>query len=200
MTDPLPLTDRQANRLITVLRPGRDLDVAATELGIDLRAVWARARTDTRLAIALAGRDPDVLAERGRTLRADYLRLLALGLCPGRAELILGISGAGAWRGNDPTFAAACDAVSAASPPGGASRVIRLTPQRVARFLEELSQPGTTVIAAAAAIGVTSAAIYQRRGRDEDFAKAMDDAREYARQADPSGQGESDAVLGCAPP
>ncbi|PKW05318.1 hypothetical protein SAMN05428944_7667 [Streptomyces sp. 1222.5] len=114
MTDPVPLTGRQANRLITALRHGRDLDVAATELGIELRAVWARARTDTRLAIALAGRDPDVLEERGRTLRADYLRLLALGLSPGRAELILGITGAGAWRRDDPTFAAACDAVSAA--------------------------------------------------------------------------------------
>ncbi|SEE39226.1 hypothetical protein SAMN05216532_8059 [Streptomyces sp. 2231.1] len=167
-----------------MLRPGRDLDVAATELGIELRAVWARAQTDTRLAIAPAGRDPDVLEERGRTLRADYLRLLAVGvgLSSGRAELILGIRGAGAWRGDDPTFAAACDAVSAASPLGRASRVIRLTPQRVARFLEELSKPGTTVVAAAA-IGVSSTAIYQRRGRDEAFAKAMDDARASARQA-----------------
>ncbi|PKW12446.1 hypothetical protein SAMN05428944_0293 [Streptomyces sp. 1222.5] len=83
-----------------------------------------------RLVIALAGRDPDVPEERGRTLRADYLRLLDLGPSSGRAELILGISGAGAWRGDDPTFAAACDAVSAASHPCGASRVIRLTPQR----------------------------------------------------------------------
>lgn len=153
--------------------------------------MWARARTDTRLAIALAGRDPDVLEERGHTLRADYLRRLALGISPGRAELILGINGAGAWRGDDPTFAAACDAVSAASPPRRASRIIRLTPQRVARFLEELSKPGTTVIAAAAAIGVSSAAIYQRRGRDAEFAKAMDDARASARQANPTGPSRS---------
>ncbi|MEU6587631.1 hypothetical protein ABZ923_00035 [Streptomyces sp. NPDC046881] len=47
MTDPVPLTGRQASRLITVLRHGRNLDVAAAELGIDLRAVWARARSDT---------------------------------------------------------------------------------------------------------------------------------------------------------
>ncbi|MFE0388633.1 hypothetical protein ACFW1F_31785 [Streptomyces bungoensis] len=181
MTDPVPLTGRQASRLITVLRHGRDLDLAAAELGIDLRAVWARARTDTRLAIALAGRDPDVQEERGHTLRSDYLRLLALGISPGRAELILGISGTGAWRGSDPAFAAACDAVSATSPSCGASRVIRLTPPRVARFLEELSKPGTTVLAAAAAIGVSSAAIYQRRRRDEEFATAMDDARASAR-------------------
>ncbi|AGS66851.1 hypothetical protein [Streptomyces collinus] len=69
MTDPVPLTGRQASRLITVLRHGRDLDAAVAELGIDLRAVWARARTDTRLAIVLAGRDPDVPEERGHTLR-----------------------------------------------------------------------------------------------------------------------------------
>ncbi|MFD9097787.1 hypothetical protein [Streptomyces collinus] len=119
MTGPVPLTGRQAARLITVLRHGQDLDVAAVELGVDRRAVWAGARTDTRLAIALVGRDPDVPEERGHTLRADYLRLLALGLSPGRAELILGISGAGAWRGDDPSFAAACDAVSAASPRAG---------------------------------------------------------------------------------
>ncbi|MET8586399.1 hypothetical protein ABZX39_36855 [Streptomyces collinus] len=69
MTDPVPLTGCQAGRLITVLRHGQGLDVAAAELGIDLRAVWARARTDTQLAIALAGRDPDVHEERGHTLR-----------------------------------------------------------------------------------------------------------------------------------
>ncbi|MEU7429118.1 hypothetical protein [Streptomyces sp. NPDC040750] len=113
MTDPVPLTGRQAGRLVTILRHGRDLDAAATGLGIDLRAVWARTRTDTRLAIAFAGSDPDVHGERGHTLRADYLRLLAFGTSPGRAALILGISGVGAWRGDDRTFAAACDAVSA---------------------------------------------------------------------------------------
>ncbi|MFD9097788.1 hypothetical protein [Streptomyces collinus] len=61
------------------------------------------------------------------------------------------------------------------------------TPPRVARFLGELSKPGTTVFAAAAAIGVSSAAVYQRRGRDAEFAKAMDDARATARQATPGG-------------
>ncbi|MFF2205129.1 hypothetical protein [Streptomyces sp. NPDC058145] len=94
---------------------GQALDEAAAELGVDLRAVWVRARTDTRLAVALAGRDPDALDERGHALRADYLRLLALGLPPSRAELILGTGDPGAWRGDDPAFAAACDAVSAAS-------------------------------------------------------------------------------------
>ncbi|MFJ9733721.1 hypothetical protein ACIRUL_20665 [Streptomyces sp. NPDC101171] len=44
---------------------------------------------------------------------------------------------------------------------------MRLTPERVARFLAELRTPGTTVLAAAAAaaVRVSDAAIYQRRTR-----------------------------------
>lgn len=60
---------------------------------------------------------------------------------------------------------------------------LRLTPERVARFLEELRTPGTTALAAAAAVGVSDAAIYQRRTRDREFAKAMDAARAEAKQA-----------------
>ncbi|MFF9179293.1 hypothetical protein [Streptomyces sp. NPDC014793] len=56
---PAPLPGRLANQHITALRHGQALDEAAAEQGIDLRAVWVRARTDTRLAIALGGRDPD---------------------------------------------------------------------------------------------------------------------------------------------
>ncbi|WP_162624730.1 hypothetical protein [Streptomyces cadmiisoli] len=51
----------------------------------------------------------------------------------------------------------------------------------MALFLEELSKPGTTVLAAA--VGVTTPAIYQRRRRDKGFATAMDQAREAGRQA-----------------
>ncbi|MFF9178637.1 hypothetical protein [Streptomyces sp. NPDC014793] len=154
MTAPAPLPARLANRLITALRHSQALDEAAAEQGIDLRAVWVRARTATRLAIALACRDPDTHTERGHALRANYLRLLALGLPPSRAELILGTGDPGAWRGDDPAYAAACDAVSAASAPYGSLKPMRLTPERDARFLEELRTPGTTVLAAAAAVGV----------------------------------------------
>jgi hypothetical protein len=52
----------------------------------------------------------------------------------------------------------------------------------VARFLEELGRPGTTVVAAAAVIGVSGAPIYQRRVRDRAFAQAMDAARKAARK------------------
>jgi len=170
------LTARQANRLITALRHGQALDTAVANLDLDLSAVWASARTDTRLTIALAGRDPDGPDEASWTVRADFLRLLTLGVAPSRAELILGVSSTSGWR-SDPAFAAACDAVSSVSAPYGYTRQMRLTPQRVARFLEAVSKPGTTVLAAAAAAGVTASAIYQRRHRDGEFAKAMDAAR-----------------------
>jgi hypothetical protein len=60
-------------------------------LGVDLRAVWVRACTDTRLVVVLAGWDPDALDERGRTLSTAA----SLPSVSPRAELILGISGAG---------------------------------------------------------------------------------------------------------
>ncbi|MEU1916194.1 hypothetical protein [Streptomyces massasporeus] len=182
MPDVAPLTPRHADRLITALRHGLRLDTAVADLGLDLPAVWASARTDTRLTIALAGRDPDGAEEQSRTARADFLRLLALGVAPGRAELILGVPSTSGWR-SDPAFARACDAVTSAAAPYGHPRQVRLDPKRVAAFLEALSTPGTTVLAAAAAVGVTPNAIYQRRKRDGQFAKAMDAARLAAREA-----------------
>ncbi|WP_406730683.1 hypothetical protein [Streptomyces sp. NBC_01794] len=175
------LTTRQADRLVTALRHGQTLDAAATALGLELSAVWASARTDPRLTIALAGRDPDGPEETGRIMRADFLRLLAIGVAPSRAELILGASSSSGWR-SDPAFAEACDAVSAAAAPYGYTGQVRLTPERVARFLEALSKPSTTVVKAAAAAGVTAPAVYQRRHRDAEFAKAMDAARAAARE------------------
>lgn len=140
MNDPAPLTARQTARLITALQQGQDLDDAAAALRIELSSVWARARTDTRLTIALAGRDP------------------ALGVSPSRAELILGVPGPGAWRSSR-TFARACDAVSALAAAYMDIGQPRLTPQWVKRFLEELSSSGTSVFAAAVAVGIAPAAI-----------------------------------------
>ncbi|MCX5182598.1 hypothetical protein [Streptomyces sp. NBC_00268] len=159
------------------LRHGQALDTAVAALGLELTSVWASARNDTRLTTALAGRDPDAPEEASRTVRADFLRLLALGVAPSRAELILGVPSTSGWR-SDPAFAKACDAVSSAAAPYAHTRQNRLTPERVARFREALRTPGTTVLAAAAAaaIGVTTLAIYQRRHRDAEFAKAMDAA------------------------
>ncbi|WP_432198329.1 hypothetical protein [Streptomyces sp. bgisy027] len=37
-----------------------------------MAAVWTTARTDTRLAVALAGRDPGAPEEAGRAARSDY--------------------------------------------------------------------------------------------------------------------------------
>ncbi|MER6160336.1 hypothetical protein ABT147_33090 [Streptomyces sp. NPDC001868] len=140
--------------------------------------MWATARTDTRLVIALAGRDPDAAAEQGRTARAEYLRLLALGVAPSLAEQIMGSGHVGAWRGRDPAYAHACTAAREAFALYHRTRQTRLTPERVARFLDELRTPASTVKGAAAATGITPVAIYQRRRRDPEFAQAMDDARQ----------------------
>jgi hypothetical protein len=183
MTTPAPLNGRQADRLIAALRQGQALDEAATRLRLDLSAVWARARTDTRLVIALAGRNPDTFDERGRMARAEYLRLLALGVAPSQAELILGSGRAADWRSDDPAFAQACDAVSAQASSFEHKGLTRLTPERVGRFLQALSRPQTTVLAAAAAVGISPAAVYQRRRRDKEFGVAMDAARAAARKA-----------------
>ncbi|OKJ74319.1 hypothetical protein AMK32_35530 [Streptomyces sp. CB01883] len=80
-TDPVPLTGRQANRLLTALRHGQDLDDAATELGIERRAVWAGAGTDTRLPIAQAGEAGWSLA-RHRALHPRGLVGIRTFCCP----------------------------------------------------------------------------------------------------------------------
>ncbi|QKZ20309.1 hypothetical protein [Streptomyces chartreusis] len=186
MSRTAPLEAAQAAQLITALRHGDALDEAAETLGVDLPAVWAAARTDVRLMIALAGRDPDAAEERARIARAEYLKLLALGVPRGRAELIMGEGDPSGWR-TDPAYAQACDAVAAAAAPYGYIRQLRLTPQRVARFLVTLRREGRdgSVKAAAAAVGVSPAAVYQRRRRDPEFARAMDRARAQAGDRTP---------------
>ncbi|WP_280878562.1 hypothetical protein [Streptomyces pseudovenezuelae] len=87
----------------------------ALALGTDLAAMWATARGDVRLMIALAGRDPDATAERARITRAEYLRLPALGVPRGPRgtdQLITGAGDPSSWRA-DPSYAQACDAVAA---------------------------------------------------------------------------------------
>ncbi|EST17911.1 hypothetical protein [Streptomyces roseochromogenus] len=177
-----------AQQLIAALRHGEALDDAAEALGVGLTSVWAAARSDVRLTIALAGRDPDAAAERARIARAEYLRLLALGVPRARAELILGEGDPSSWR-TDPAYARACDAVVEAAVPYGYARQLRLTPQRVARFLHTLRREGRkgSVKAAAAAVGISPSAVYQRRHRDPEFARAMDRARAEAGHRTPHG-------------
>ncbi|MFI6013369.1 hypothetical protein ACIBAG_31970 [Streptomyces sp. NPDC051243] len=115
-------------------------------------------------------------------MRADFLRLLVLGITPSRAELILDSANSGAWRDDDLAFAKACDAVSAAAAPYGHTGQMRLTPARVTRFLRELNKPGTTIYGAAAVVRVTKMAIHKRRSRDAESAKATDAARAVARK------------------
>ncbi|MFG2794897.1 hypothetical protein [Streptomyces sp. NPDC048419] len=91
--------------------------MAAANLRLDLADIWTAARTDTRLVVALAGRDPDAREEPARMARAEYLRLLAFGAIPSRAELIMGTGHTGRRR-SDPTYSAACRSSPATTRTG----------------------------------------------------------------------------------
>ncbi|MFG2266615.1 hypothetical protein [Streptomyces sp. NPDC048720] len=110
-------------------------------------------------------------------MRADYLRLLALA-CPRPAP-----SRSWAPQTQDArrraSVTAACDVVSASSAVYGALKPMRLTPERVAQFLEEVRASGMTISRPLSAS--FDAAIHQRWTRDREFAKAMDAARAEAK-------------------
>ncbi|MCA1221398.1 hypothetical protein [Streptomyces sp. 8L] len=169
------LTDDQADALVRHLLLGEVLADAARELGYAMDDVRATARTHAGLAVAMTGRDPAHPDAHGAVLRADYLRLLALGLPPSTVDVILGVQGS-TWRG-ELEFAAACDAPAAVAPPLGAGwRPVGFTADRTRRFLESL-RAGHPVGRAAADAGVTKVAVYKRRQRDALFATTMDAAR-----------------------
>ncbi|KPI34134.1 hypothetical protein OV450_6045 [Actinobacteria bacterium OV450] len=187
MLDALPA--RKRSTLFDGLRNGQDVATAAQAAGLDVRTVFTAARTDTALALLLAGSDPDELGAAGLIQRAEYLRLLALGCTPSLAAQILfdGAGKASHWRQEDPVFARACEAVKefGAGRPAPA-RAPRFTPERRRIFLEHL-ESGLSVTAAAAAVGITTAVIYQRRKRDPAFAAAMDAAHHaHPRTPDPT--------------
>ncbi|MFJ3205678.1 hypothetical protein [Streptomyces sp. NPDC086989] len=145
-----------------------------------MREVFTAARTDTALALLLAGTDPEELGAAGIIERAEYVRLLALGCTPSLAAQILfeGAGKAGGWRSEDPAFARACDAAGELGAGRSApARSPRFTPERRRAFLDHL-EAGLSVTAAAAEVGITTAVVYQRRKRDAAFAAAVDTAHQ----------------------
>ncbi|MEV6584116.1 hypothetical protein AB0M92_39010 [Streptomyces sp. NPDC051582] len=172
------LSARKRSTLFDGLRNGQDVATAAEAAGVGVRQVFTAARTDTALALLLAGTDPDDPGATGIIKRAEYLRLLALGCTPSLAAQILldGTGKASGWRREDPAFAQACDAAgNLASGQPAPARAPRFTPERRRAFLDHL-EAGLSVTAAAAEVGITTAVIYQRRKRDPAFAAAMDTA------------------------
>ncbi|MCX4633103.1 hypothetical protein [Streptomyces sp. NBC_01443] len=150
--------------------------------------MFRAARTDTGLALALAGLDSDGAEAVGIVGRADYLRLLALGVSPSLASQILfdGSGQANTWRSDQLAFAAACDAVAAATARRTERRPSRFTPERRRQFLEYL-QAGMATTKAAAEVGITTAAVYQRRRRDAGFAAAMNQSTAARSTPEPTG-------------
>lgn len=178
------LSTVDAGAVIDRLRTGEDAFDVADDLGLPIRSVYITARTNTDLALALAGKDPHAYEAEGDIGRAEYLRLLALGCSPTLADRILfdGAARATKWRSDDPNFGVACDVVASARAKRSGRRTARFTPSRIDAFLNILLH-GHTVVFAAAEVGVTSALVYQRRRRDAGFKSAMDEARALGQLA-----------------
>ncbi|MEV6735078.1 hypothetical protein [Streptomyces sp. NPDC051364] len=102
---------------------------------------------------------------------------MPLGYNPGRPNT---------WRSEQSVFAAACDAVAAATVRRAERRPSRFTPERRRRFLDYLWS-GMATTKAAAEVGITTATVYQRRRRDPDFAEAMDRATATRSTPEPAG-------------
>ncbi|MEV6734683.1 MULTISPECIES: hypothetical protein [unclassified Streptomyces] len=120
--------------------------------------------------------DPDgveAVGIAGRTTCGSWF----LGASPSLVSQILfdGSGQANAWRSEEPAFAAACDAVAAATVQPAEHRPSRFTPERRRQFLGYL-RAGTATAKAAAEVGITTATVYQRRRRDAGFAEAMERA------------------------
>ncbi|MGW2987540.1 hypothetical protein [Streptomyces goshikiensis] len=174
---PEELSTSVRSTVVARLRTGESVQTVAEELAVAVPVVLRAARTDTRLALALAGVDPVGADAVGIIGRAEYLRLMALGASPSLASqnLFEDSGQANTWRAEQPPFAAACDAVVAATVKRAERRRSRFAPERRRRFFDHLAA-GMATTKAAAEVGITTFTVYQRRHRDTDFAAAMDQA------------------------
>lgn len=190
-----PLTPWQRDTALKTLRVGNTATHAAELIQARPADVYAAARTDTDLLLALAGHDPYAGTSQRRLDQADYIRLMALGLTPTEAARVLfhGDERVKDWRQTDPGFArVADDARLLNAPASRRRREHTFTPERVKVFLDGI-RAGLSVVRASEEAGVTNAVIYQRRRRDAHFREAMDAARaerERLHRASPAAVGE----------
>ncbi|MFI8280969.1 hypothetical protein ACIGBH_40095 [Streptomyces sp. NPDC085929] len=175
MPDKLPARIRSA--VLARLRTCEGVQAVAEDLGVGVREVFRAARTDTGLALALAGVDPDVAEAVGIVGRADYLRLLALGASPSLAFQVLFERGRAGQHLAQGRVGVCCrvrcggrrDREACGAPPvpvcaGAAAAVPRV------------SAGGDGDDGGRGKPGITTATLYQRRRRDAGFAAAMDRA------------------------
>lgn len=187
MDDPKPLTEDQAREVVMHLRVGRTATEAARFIHVKPARVYAAARTNTDLLLALAGHDPYAQDSATILQQADYLRLLAIGLRPGEAERVLwhGSERVKKWRTESRLFGEVADFVRRLRPPElGRRREHRFNAYRVSLFLSAL-RDGLPVVRAAEEAGITNAVVYQRRRRDATFRDLMDAARKEAGAVTP---------------
>lgn len=79
--------------------------------------------------------------ERARITRTDYLRLLALGVTPSRAELIFRSGHPGEWHGDNQAFTRGYEAASTAAAPYKYTGMTHLTTERVPPIPAGTEQP-----------------------------------------------------------
>ncbi|MFF9265811.1 hypothetical protein [Streptomyces longwoodensis] len=176
------LTPDQIETAVADLRVGRTATEAADAAGVTPDMLYAAARHNGDLLLALAGQDPYAQGAEQALQQADYVRLMALGFKPTEAARVLfhGDERVKGWRAKNPNFARIADTVRELCPPTLTQRrEHRFTSDRIRVFLEGVTQ-GLTTPKAAERAGVTAAVIYQRRRRDRAFREAMEAARARA--------------------
>lgn len=192
--DQATLTPEQTETAVRMLRLGNTATDAAAMADVKPAQLYAAARHDQDLLLALAGHDPYAYDASQTLEQADYIRLMALGLTPTQASRVLfhGDERVKSWRSQNEEFAKAADYTRRLHPPRlRQRREHRFTPYRVGLFLTALEQ-GLPVTRAAEEAGITNAVVYQRRRRDAQFRDSMDQAR--ARAAAPQ-RAEATVVL-----
>lgn len=185
--DQATLDPGQTELAVKMLRVGNTATDAAEMIGVKPAVVYATARDNDDLLLALAGHDPYAYDAEKILQQAKYVGLLALGFTPTQAARVLfhGDERVKGWRQANPVFADVADHARSMNPPAiRHRREHRFTPHRVRVFLQAL-EDGMPATHAAEEAGITNAVIYQRRRRDAVFRAAMDSARGRARARTP---------------
>lgn len=160
------------------MRMGYVPDDAAALCEVPYDAVLRAAGTDTELASAIGGVDPFSFEGRRLGLQARVLKHLAVGMRVTDAARAAGTTEAMVYHmtKENPSFAAAYQATRHLAKASSRTVRTKFTPRRTSDFLQRLRE-GASILSAAESVGISEGTVYVRRGRDPQFAHAMDLAR-----------------------